>query len=154
MASSGNPSPSSVMATGWPSTVGVMANWTTRKERGTVMGVWATCYQFGGVCATWWASMWLAMQGWRGSFFAASAVLVLIWFYVFFMLRNRPEDVGLELVDPDEEPQVLEEDGSQKMFAPGVLNTILLVGCFYFFEKVLLLGVAGVYRWRSFPWSA
>ena len=62
-------------ATGWPSVVGIMANWTTRAERGTIMGVWATCYQFGGVAATAWAAYWLAQQGWRGSFFAASTVL-------------------------------------------------------------------------------
>ena len=61
-------------ATGWPSVVGIMANWTTRAERGTIMGVWATCYQFGGVAATAWAAYWLAQQGWRGSFFAASTV--------------------------------------------------------------------------------
>ena len=88
-------------ATGWPSTVGVMANWTTRSERGTLMGVWATCYQFGGVAATAWAAWWLSMQGWRGAFFAASSVLTLIWFYVYIFVRNKPEDVGLTLEDPD-----------------------------------------------------
>lgn len=126
-------------ATGWPSVVGIMANWTTRAERGTIMGVWATCYQFGGVAATAWAAYWLAQQGWRGSFFAASTVLTLIWFYVFVFVRNRPEDVNLELHDPDE-AQVTEQKNpteaeSERMFAPGVMTTVLLVGCFYFFVK-------------------
>ena len=126
-------------ATGWPSVVGIMANWTTRAERGTIMGVWATCYQFGGVAATAWAAYWLAQQGWRGSFFAASTVLTLIWFYVYVFVRNRPEDVNLELQDPDE-VQATEENTptaakSERMFAPGVMTTVLLVGCFYFFVK-------------------
>ena len=79
------------------STVGVMANWTTRSERGTLMGVWATCYQFGGVAATAWAAWWLSMQGWRGAFFAASSVLTLIWFYVYFFVATSQRmlvDVG------------------------------------------------------------
>ena len=129
-------------ATGWPSTVGVMANWTTRSERGTLMGVWATCYQFGGVAATAWAAWWLSMQGWRGAFFAASSVLTLIWFYVYFFVRNNPEDVGLTLEDPDEDPisDGLESTDNEstddgKMFSKGVLQTVLLVGSFYFFVK-------------------
>ena len=127
-------------ATGWPSTVGVMANWTTRSERGTLMGVWATCYQFGGVAATAWAAWWLSMQGWRGAFFAASSVLIVIWFYVYYFVRNKPEDVGLILEDPDE--QIVSDDDSidndveaGKMFSSGVLQTVLLVGSFYFFVK-------------------
>ena len=126
-------------ATGWPSVVGIMASWTTRSERGTIMGIWTTCYQFGGVAATAWAAYWLAQQGWRGSFFAASSVLTLIWFYVYFCVRNRPEDVGLELKEAREEEQ--ENEGAEaepengKMFAPGVMTTVLLVGGFYFFVK-------------------
>src|SRR6185295_17458853 len=32
-------------ASGWPGNVGAMAPWFQRAERGTVMGVWSTCYQ-------------------------------------------------------------------------------------------------------------
>ena len=126
-------------ATGWPSTVGIMANWTKRSERGTVMGFWTTCYQFGGVFATAWAAWWLNQKGWRGSFFAASSVLTVIWFYVYLFVRNKPEDVGLELKEEDEDieaessPNNVEE--SSRMFAPGIMQTVLLVGCFYFFVK-------------------
>jgi len=129
-------------ATGWPSVVGIMANWTTRSERGTVMGIWATCYQFGGVAATAWASWWLAMQGWRGSFFAASCVLVAIWFYVYCFAKNQPEDVGLVLEEEKEASDQMEttekkekKEKSTAMFAPGVMQTVILVGCFYFFVK-------------------
>lgn len=130
-------------ATGWPSTIGIMANWTTRSERGTVMGLWTTCYQFGGVAATAWAAWWLSMQGWRGAFFAASSVLTLIWFYVYFFVRNAPEDVGLSLSEEDEdavessEPESVEEvtEDDGKMFSAGVAQTVFLVGSFYFFVK-------------------
>lgn len=124
-------------ATGWPSTIGIMANWMTRKERGTLMGVWATCYQFGGVAATAWAAWWLSQKGWRGSFFAASSVLTVIWFYVYLFVRNSPEDVGLSLTeDPSEISQAeAAEEETGSVFAPGVMHTVLLVGSFYFFVK-------------------
>ena len=126
-------------ATGWPSVVGIMANWTSRSERGTLMGVWATCYQIGGVAATAWAAYWLSVQGWRGAFFAASSVLTIIWFYVYFCVRNRPEDVGLASIEEEEDTQTVDEQSIQenngRMFSPGVAQTVLLVGIFYFFVK-------------------
>jgi sugar phosphate permease len=136
-------------ATGWPSTIGVMANWTTRSERGTIMGFWGTCFQFGGLCATWWASMWMAIQGWRGSFFAASVVLFAVWIYVYLVLQNKPQDVGLEeFVDEIEERESPEQEkgnagntetsttiSQPPLFSRNVLITVLLVGCFYFGVK-------------------
>ncbi len=128
-------------ATGWPSTIGIMANWTTREERGTIMGLWTTCYQFGGVAATAWAAWWLNQQGWRGSFFAASSVLTLIWLYVYFFVRNKPEDVGLSLAESSHD-QTMENastnastHSNETLFGPGILQTVLLVGSFYFFVK-------------------
>ena len=35
-------------ATGWPHNVALFANWTRRSERGTLFGIWGTCYQIGG----------------------------------------------------------------------------------------------------------
>ena len=39
-------------STGWSNNVAAMAPWFSRKERGTVMGFWATNYQIGGVLAS------------------------------------------------------------------------------------------------------
>src|SRR5262249_31781052 len=36
-------------STGWPGNIKAMAEWTTPKNRGVVMGFWATCYQAGGI---------------------------------------------------------------------------------------------------------
>ena len=100
---------------------------------GNLLSIW-------GVFATAWAAWWLNQKGWRGSFFAASSVLAVIWFYVYFFVRNRPEDVGLVIQDDDEEnvehvSEASDDQSSTSMFAPGVLHTVLLVGCFYFFVK-------------------
>ncbi|MBW2736826.1 MAG: MFS transporter, partial [Deltaproteobacteria bacterium] len=66
-------------ATGWPGNIGVMAAWTRRDERGTVMGVWSTCYQVGGLLASFLAAYLIGAQGWRAAFFGGAAVLLVVW---------------------------------------------------------------------------
>lgn len=124
-------------ATGWPSVVGTMGSWTKRKERGVLMGVWGTCYQVGGIGAKAWAAFWMAQQGWRGSFFAASMVVILVWLAVFLWQRNKPEDVGLPPMDAEGEEGVEAVDGAEEAspWTRELVVNIGLVGCFYFGVK-------------------
>ena len=130
-------------ATGWAGTVSTMANWFRRAERGTVMGLWATCFQVGGVLANALAAYMLGAYGYTYSFFAGSCVLFVILVFFVFNQRNQPEDVGLALADPDagEEPTegLVGEGGWMQRIGwdRGVLNTVLLVGGFYFFVKFI-----------------
>ena len=126
-------------ATGWPSTIGTLAYWTKREERGTVVGIWSTCFQLGGILASSWAAFWLASQGWRGAFFAGSAVLLAVWVYVWFFQANRPEDVGLPPIADEDIPTVDEDTGRpvKHVFPKGVLTSVLLVGAFYFCIKFI-----------------
>jgi len=130
-------------ATGWAGTVSTMANWFRRAERGTVMGFWATCFQVGGVLANGLAAYALGQWGYQYSFFAGSCVLFVIILFFVFNQRNEPEDVGLSLDDPD-----AGDDEDRPVSASGnwmerigwnrtVLNTVLLVGGFYFFVKFI-----------------
>jgi OPA family sugar phosphate sensor protein UhpC-like MFS transporter len=130
-------------ATGWPCAVGTLAQWTRRDERGTLMGLWSTCYQLGGAMASSWAAFWLARQGWRGSFFAASLVLLAIWFIVLLYQRNRPEDVGLPPVtDGAAEPPAggvaPDANASRETgWTAPLVVTVLFVGAFYFGVKFI-----------------
>ncbi len=119
-------------ATGWAGTVGTMGNWFRRHERGTVMGFWATCYQWGGVFANGLAAWALGALGFKYSFFAGSLVLLFVLIFFFFNQRNQPEDVGLELNDAKEE-----DDGGDGSWSRSVITTVLLVGVFYFFVKFI-----------------
>lgn len=132
-------------ATGWPSVIGTLAHWTRRKERGWLLGLWGTCYQLGGVMANAWAAFWLAQKGFRGSFFAASMVLALVWVFVWFNQRNRPEDVGLDPLEGehaagDKDADVRaqkEKDLGSKGWTAGLVVTVMLLGCFYFGVKFI-----------------
>lgn len=122
-------------ATGWSGTVSAMAPWFKREERGTIMGVWATNFQTGGVLANALAAFLLHHLGYRYSFLGGSMVLLAAWLVVFFLQRNKPEDAGLAPVD-ESGPAVTRESGislpPQKMW-----TNVLLVGTLYFFIKFI-----------------
>ena len=122
-------------ATGWPGTVGTMANWFRRTERGTVMGLWATNYQVGGVAANALAAWALGAWGYRYSFFTGSIVLLVVWAIFLFNQRDKPSDLGLSAVadDTDEETRGASTPG----WTRGAIVNVLLVGVFYFFLKFI-----------------
>lgn len=122
-----------VQATGWSGTVGTMANWFRRSERGTVMGFWATNFQVGGVAANTLAAWVLGKWGFRYSFFTGAVVLLAVQAFFVFNQRNRPSDLGLPPVEDPSEPQGGEDPGlSRKAW-----ENVLLVGAFYFFVKFI-----------------
>ena len=124
-------------ATGWSGNVGSMAPWFTRRERGTVMGLWATNFQVGSIAAKSLAALMLGAFGLQYAFFGGSIALLIIWIYFLFNQRNRPEDVGLPpLEDPDD--AVLETNDAGRTHWPrAVIINVALVGAFYFFIKFI-----------------
>jgi len=134
-------------ATGWSGNVGSMAPWFRRRERGTVMGVWATNYQVGGVLANTLAAWMLGHWGLQSSFFCGSVVLLGVWFFFLFNQRNRPEDVGLALDDEDEDGGAPAAGGAsaEDGWSRQVWINVLLVGVFYFFVKFI--------RYSLWSWS-
>ncbi len=138
-------------AVGWGNTVGNMGRWFRRAERGRVMGIWATCYQVGGVLGSALAALVLGIAGYKFSFVVGSAVLIgVMWFFAWGQ-RDRPEDVGLSLSEGEQEGDEQGDiEGSflsagdtwaERFAALGwdrkVLWTIALVGTFYFFVKFI-----------------
>lgn len=130
-------------ATGWSGTIGTMAQWFRREERGQIMGIWSTCYQIGGALASGFAAFMLGWLGWRWSFWGASMVLGGVWFLFYFLQRNKPEDVGLP---PIEDGAPVPTDNAQPNaahlthptgFSAQLVITILMMGGFYFFVKFI-----------------
>jgi OPA family sugar phosphate sensor protein UhpC-like MFS transporter len=130
-------------STGWPGNVATMGNWFHRRERGTVMGFWATNFQVGGVAANALAAWALGQWGFRYSFFAGSVVLLLVWAFFIFHQRNRPEDLSLPPVrDPMDEvivenppPPRQDEPARQSAWTSQMKTNVLIIGVFYFFVK-------------------
>ena len=125
--------------TGWPGCIGSLAYWFKRKQRGSVLGLWSTCYQVGSVAATSFAAYMLGQFGWRWSFFGASMVLLVVWFIVLLLHPNRPEDVGLEplLEDDEMDKNATASDDKSLGWTREVVVTILMMGLVYFCIKFL-----------------
>jgi len=130
-------------ATGWSGNVGTMAQWTRREERGTIMGLWATCYLVGGILANSGAAFMVWWRGWRWAFFGGSLVLGLITVAFAIMQRNRPEDVGLPSLSQESgEAETTTARAGTGLFARlgwdhQVLISLGLVGGFYFCIKFI-----------------
>jgi len=75
--------------TGWPGCIGSLAYWFRREQRGSVLGVWSTCYQVGSLVSTWFAAYMLGRAGWRWSYFGSALVLLAVWAVVLFLHPNR-----------------------------------------------------------------
>lgn len=88
-----------VQATGWGPLVKNMSAFFSRRERGTVMGLWSTNYPLGGLIASVIAGAAGDAFGWRYAFFVPAAGLVVVLVLFLLLQRNRPEDVGLPPIE-------------------------------------------------------
>src|SRR5207248_6402745 len=82
-------------STGWAPLSKNISTFFSRRERGTVMGLWCTNYPIGGLIA-------LLLAGYAGdafggphALFLPAAALAIVAILFFLLQRNRPEDVGL-----------------------------------------------------------
>ncbi len=83
-------------STGWPGTTKAMAEWTRPETRGATMGLWCTCYQVGGIVATWFCTWLLAHHGYRSAFFVPALGIALVGLLVALVLRKGPYNVATE----------------------------------------------------------
>lgn len=138
-------------ATGWSHNVALFANWTRRSERGTLFGIWGTCYQLGAVAGKGLAGFLLGWLGLSWSFFGSSILFFAFTVVFFFLARERPQSVGLSLEDAAEPDVPLAAKGEavpvrEAALPPGFAGSIIAMGLIYFGFKFL--------RYALDSWSA
>ena len=150
-------------STGWSNCNKTMSSWFSLRERGRVIGWWCTCYTVGpaislpfcGMMMDYFGTMGTDAEGqpalipyWPAAYWGAAAVLTCIGVIAFFLLRNRPEDVGLPPIEEYHgEPASLIEGETPADVAPErsgsliaeVLSspTIWMLATSYFFVKLV-----------------
>ena len=92
-------------STGWSGLCKNLGSFFPAQQRGRVLGLWSSCYAFGGLVASpfagWWA--YTAIGNWQAAFISSAVVVGLVAVLFYFFQRNKPEDVGLPAVEPEPE---------------------------------------------------
>ncbi len=118
-------------STGWPSLMGILVNWTDQRERGWLMGLWATCYQIGSVMASAWAAYWLSQGGYALAFWMSSGVLFIVFILNLLFTRVSP---NIAMANTENIVQADAEEAIQRT-TDGLWMTVACVGLFYFGVK-------------------
>jgi MFS transporter, OPA family, sugar phosphate sensor protein UhpC len=124
-------------STGWPGNVKAMAEWTPPSQRGAVMGVWATCYQAGGLAATAFAALMLRWYGWRAAFWAPALLLLSVGLLVMFFLKRGPELKAVGARASAEEVALSREEVAAARRHVLRSPLVWLYGGSYFFIKLI-----------------
>jgi OPA family glycerol-3-phosphate transporter-like MFS transporter len=79
-------------AAGWPPTVKMMSNWFTAHQRGRMMGVLGTSYQFGSALTIFGAGVLATAFGnWRAALLVPAAFFAVSTVNAFFRIEEAPE---------------------------------------------------------------
>jgi OPA family sugar phosphate sensor protein UhpC-like MFS transporter len=135
-------------STGWGPLAKNMSMFFSRRERGSIMGLWCTNYALGGFIASYVAG-WAGehFHNWRFAFYVPATALFGVWLLFMLLQRNKPEDVGLPPIEVhhdepvDELPDGAvasepERDGSWKTIVEVITNpTVILLSLVYLLVK-------------------
>lgn len=116
-----------LQSAGWPGAVKLTSRWFSYSAYGTAMGIISQSYLFGDAASREFMG-WLLRHGvgWRGVFFAAAGVMLLIFIATLFLLRESPRDIGLP--EPRANPDNLAQKASSEMddAKPVAFKSLLL----------------------------
>ncbi len=90
-------------AGGWPAMTKIIGAWYPRSKHGRVWSIVSMSSRVGTVVGGVLISWLLLSASWRTVFLAAAAPAMLVAVLVWFVLKERPEDVGLSLVQPGDD---------------------------------------------------
>ncbi|MGB7345392.1 MAG: MFS transporter [Pirellulaceae bacterium] len=97
-------------AGGWPAMTKLVAQWYPQQRYGQVWSIISTSSRVGTITAGIFLGFLLGVMPWRWVFVVSAIMTLFAVIGAFFLLRNRPEDVGLLPLKADETP--LEENAA------------------------------------------
>ena len=91
-------------AGGWPSMAKIIGNWYPKDKYGTVWSIISTSSRVGTMLAGFAVFQLLQYTNWRSAFYMFAGVTALIVIVGYFLLKERPSDIGVS-IDLNEEPE-------------------------------------------------
>ena len=130
-------------STGWSGLCKNIGAFFPAIQRGRVLGLWSSCYAFGGLVASPFAGWWAydLIGTWHAAFFSSAGVVAFVALLFFIFQRNTPQDVGLPAVEPEPELSSAQLDAQKGMSVWTPLKeilrnrTVLTLGLAYFLLK-------------------
>jgi OPA family sugar phosphate sensor protein UhpC-like MFS transporter len=121
-------------STGWPGNGKAMAEWFSARRRAEVLGWWSTCYQVGGLAATFLAAKMIHWFDWRTVYVAPALWISVVAVAFALLVRNRPSDVGFQNPDSPHHLTAAERRALFREAIPVVLRQpmVWVVGFVYF----------------------
>ena len=115
-----------LQSTGWPGAVKLTSRWFSYSSYGAAMGFISLSFLFGDAAARRFMG-WLIGHGvgWRGVFFAAAGVMLIIFLVNLLLLKESPREIGE--TEPPANPLNLvnEREGSSKTALKSALRSFL-----------------------------
>ena len=99
--------------------IAIMGNWFPKKNRGFIVGMWATCNNFGNIAGIQLAAFLLldVFDGeWQYLMVIAAAFSITIFFVVYFFLVPHPELVGIQVEEMVEQEALIAAAEDQDVF--------------------------------------
>lgn len=142
---------------GWSLIIQTIANWTTSKRRGTVVGLISTCYTVGNVLSWLLAGQLCESVGWRAAFWVPSLILFPLALVFYTFLRNSPEEAGLPPVRDDGHMPASTNDKASAAASSAELSTSEILRITFSNRILWILGIGffcmNAVRYSFMNWS-
>jgi len=98
---------------GFPPIAKVLTYWYSDTERATKWGLWSTSHQVGTFLAVLISGFIITRFGWQAAFYFPGVTAILLAFWLFDRLRDKPSSLGLPDIEEYREPEKSEQNAAK-----------------------------------------
>jgi len=136
---------------GWPPAARLVTHWYSPSELGMKWALCSSSHQIGGALISVLAGYLIVHYGWRSAFYVPAVLAVVIAFFLYNRLRDRPQDLGFPPVE-EYKGDVLHLDDSfeERVTVKDVIHQVLgnkLVWYMGFANMCLYIPRMGIFVW-------
>ena len=109
----------------FPCMISIIGNWFSKKNRGFIVGMWASCNNFGNIAGIQLAA-WLlrVFDGkWQWTMIVASGSAAVMMVIVFFFLVPHPEEIGIFIEEMTEKEALIASATEKDVYANTIKNS-------------------------------